>query len=54
MPAQICAQCRDESNPVTVENGVSIPDADGKVVMVHIQCSNEWILEQYSQSSQFG
>ena len=49
MDSQLCVQCGDESNPVTVENGVSVPDAGGKVVMPHVQCADVWILKRSSQ-----
>jgi hypothetical protein len=46
MEGQLCAECRDADNPVNVENGVSIPDRDGKVVMVHAACAGVWTLCQ--------
>jgi hypothetical protein len=42
----ICAYCKDENDPVTTENSISIPDADGTVVLVHKRCAGEWVLTE--------
>ncbi len=51
MGNQLCAYCKDECDPVTPENGVSIPDADGNVVLVHKRCAGEWVLTESEAES---
>jgi hypothetical protein len=46
MGGPICAHCKDASDPVTLENGVSVPNVDGNIVTVHNRCVGEWILKQ--------
>jgi len=42
----ICEECRKMDDPVTPENGVSVPDAQGRIVLIHSRCVNAWILKQ--------
>jgi hypothetical protein len=42
----VCAHCKNESDPVTPENGVSVPDGDGNSVVLHNRCAGEWILNE--------
>jgi hypothetical protein len=48
---RICAQCKDQNNAVTVDNGISAPDADGNIVTLHDDCTDEWILKQVKRPS---
>jgi hypothetical protein len=46
MADSICAQCNLPNDPVTVENGVSVPDVNGNVVMLHNACLAAWLAMQ--------
>jgi hypothetical protein len=46
----ICAQCKSENDPVILDNGVSVPDVDGKIVVLHHRCVEDWILKQSSDT----
>jgi len=41
-----CPQCNDTGNPVTPDNGVSVPDAAGTIVMLHKTCVPAWFAKQ--------
>ena len=43
MANSVCVQC---NLPVTVENGVSVPDVNGNVVMLHSACVAAWLVMQ--------
>jgi hypothetical protein len=46
MADSVCAQCNLPNDPVTVENGVSVPDQRGNVVMLHNECVSAWLAAQ--------
>ena len=39
----LCQQCRDPMNLVTLQNGVSVPDKNGKPVTLHSECFRTWL-----------
>ena len=39
----LCVQCRDPMKLVNAENGVSVPDKNGKPVMLHSECFRTWL-----------
>ena len=42
----VCVEYKKTDDPVTPDNGVSVPDSQGRIVLLHNRCLNEWILEQ--------
>ncbi len=42
----LCMQCRDPMNLVTLQNGVSVPDKNGKPVTLHSECFVAWLNAQ--------
>jgi hypothetical protein len=46
MADSVCAQCNFPKDPVTPENGVSVPDVNGNVVMLHSACVAAWLATQ--------
>jgi hypothetical protein len=39
----LCVQCRDPMKLVTLQNGVSVPDGTGRLVMLHSECFVAWL-----------
>ena len=46
MSDRICAECGRQDDPVTTENGVSVPNIMGNTVMVHNECIPDWVKRQ--------
>jgi hypothetical protein len=45
MAETLCPQCNLSDDPVTVENGVSVPDINGNIVMLHSKCVSPWLVQ---------
>jgi hypothetical protein len=46
MSGKICAECARRDDPVTPDNGVSVSDVPGQIVMVHNECVPDFLERQ--------
>jgi len=40
----VCVECKNENDPVTLQNGVWVPDRNGIAMPVHNACAARWAI----------